>query len=433
MLFGVRYEKLLKMMVRTVFIILIGGVNMKCRYCGIENILEFIDLGQQPLANEYLSKDDLNKGQYYLPLKVGFCKQCGLVQVLDYELPQNIFNENYKYFSSYSSSWLEHCEKYVDMIVKRLGLNKDSNILEIASNDGYLLQFFKKYEIDAWGIEPSASVAQKAIEKGIRTEIVFFSEEYAKNKLSKKADLIIGNNVLAHVPDIGGFIRGLKAALSEAGTITMEFPSVWELIKNKYFDTIYHEHFSYLSFKFVENAFYDCGLEIYDIDRLQTHGGSLRIYAKHVENHNIKREKSVTDLLEVEEQAGVSSFDLYKKFGELVCETKYNTNFQLLKLKMKGKSIAGYGAAAKGNTLFNYVGIDKDIIEYVVDKSPYKQHLYLPGSQIPIYDISEINRSKPDYVIIIPWNLKSEIEQELKFIRTWGGRFITLLPNFMIW
>lgn len=406
---------------------------MKCRYCSNENVNEFIDLGQQPLANDYLSESALNKGQYYLPLKVGFCKQCGLVQVIDYEMPQNIFNENYKYFSSYSSSWLAHCEKYVDMIVKRLNLTQDSNVMEIASNDGYLLQYFKKYNIDAWGIEPSASVAQIAIEKGIRTEIEFFTEEYAKKKLTRKADLIIGNNVLAHVPDIGGFIRGLKAALSETGTITMEFPSVWELIKNKYFDTIYHEHFSYLSLCFVKKAFNDCGLEIYDVDRLQTHGGSLRIYARHMEYGDLEQKESVIELLNLEEEAGILSPDLYNEFGETVRKTKYNINYQLLKLKMAGNSIAGYGAAAKGNTLFNYAGIDKDMIGYVVDKSPYKQNLYLPGSQIPIYDINEIKRTKPDYIVIIPWNLKDEIEQELHFIRDWDGKFITLLPDFMIW
>jgi len=405
---------------------------MKCRYCSNETVDVFIDLGQQPLANDYLDENSLNKGQYYLPLKVGFCRQCGLVQVIDYELPQNIFNENYRYFSSYSSSWLAHCEKYVDMIVERLGLSNESNVMEIASNDGYLLQYFKKYGIDAWGVEPSASVAQIAIEKGIRTEIAFFTEEYVQKKLVKKADLIIGNNVLAHVPDISGFIRGLKAVLCETGTITMEFPSVWELIKNKYFDTIYHEHFSYLSFAFVQRAFQDTGLEIYDVDRLQTHGGSLRIYAKHSENGRLQRTERVTELMQEEELAGIRSLELYQKFGEMVRQTKYDINYQLIKLKMEGRSIVGYGAAAKGNTLFNYVGIDKDTIEYVVDKSPYKQNMYLPGSQIHICSIDEIKRTKPDYVIIIPWNLKSEIEKELNFIREWDGKFITLLPDFKI-
>ncbi|EOS75951.1 hypothetical protein C819_02026 [Lachnospiraceae bacterium 10-1] len=406
---------------------------MKCRYCNNKSINEFIDLGQQPLANDYLSENSLNRGQYYLPLKVGFCEQCGLVQVIDYEAPQNIFNENYKYFSSYSSSWLAHCENYVDMIVKRLKLERDSNVMEIASNDGYLLQYFKKYNIDAWGIEPSASVAQIALEKGIRTKIEFFTEEYARKEFAKKADLIIGNNVLAHVPDIGNFIRGLKIALAETGTITMEFPSVWELIKNKYFDTIYHEHFSYLSLQFVKKAFNDCGLEIYDVDRLQTHGGSLRIYAKHMENDNLKQTDSVTELLNLEKQAGILTDDLYNEFGKTVKNIKYNINYQLLKLKMEGNNIIGYGAAAKGNTLFNYASIDKDIIEYVVDKSPYKQNLYLPGSQIPICSVSKIKSTKPDYIVIIPWNLKDEIEQELDFIRDWGGKFITLLPDFLIW
>lgn len=406
---------------------------MKCRYCGKNKVYEFLDLGQQPLANDYLAIEDLHKGQYHLPLKVGFCENCGLTQVIEYQLPDKIFNENYKYFSSYSSSWLRHCEQYVEMIVKRLNLDSESNVLEIASNDGYLLQYFSRYGIPAWGIEPSESVANIAIQKGIRTEIDFFTEEYAKKNIADKLDLIIGNNVLAHVPDIGGFIRGLKIALAENGTITMEFPSALELIKNSYFDTIYHEHFSYLSFSFVCKAFHECGLEIYDVELLQTHGGSLRIYAKHGENEKLAVHESVSRLLAAENDAGIQDVQLYKKFGELVKKKKYEIAIQLLKLKQSGKTIAGYGAAAKGNTLFNYIGVDKDIVDFVVDKSPYKQKLYLPGSEIPICGIDEMKIKKPDYIIIIPWNLKKEIGTELGFIRDWGGQFIVLLPDITIW
>ncbi|MCI9082437.1 MAG: class I SAM-dependent methyltransferase [Lachnospiraceae bacterium] len=406
---------------------------MKCRYCGKKEIYEFIDLGQQPLANDYLTAANLNKGQYHLPLKVGFCETCGLVQVIDYELPDNIFNENYKYFSSYSSSWLKHCQDYVDMIVKRLHLDSDATVLEIASNDGYLLQYFNKYHIPVWGIEPSESVAEIAIQKGIRTEIAFFTEEYAKKNIKVKPHLIIGNNVLAHVPDIGGFIRGLKLALADNGTITMEFPSVWELIKHKYFDTIYHEHFSYLSFNFVCHAFRECGLEIYDVELLATHGGSLRIYAKHVENQLLDVHNSVGELLAAETSAGISDTNLYKDFGRLVRQTKFEITSKLLELKSAGKSIVGYGAAAKGNTLFNFVGIDKDFLDFVVDKNPHKQNLYLPGSEIPIYGIEEIKKAKPEYILIIPWNLKKEIENELAFVRTWGGKFMVLLPEVAVW
>ena len=275
-------------------------------------------------------------------------------------------------------------------------------------------------------------MAAIAIKKGIRTEIAFFTEDYAKN-IVKKADLIIGNNVLAHVPDIAGFIRGLKSALAPKGTITMEFPSVWELIKNKYFDTIYHEHFSYLSFSFVYHAFYDSGLEIYDVELLKTHGGSLRIYAKHRENELLAVHESVEALLAEENKDGIFDIELYKDFNVLVRQTKYKIASKLLEIKLDNKKIIGYGAAAKGNTLFNYVGIDKDIVDFVVDKNPYKQNLYLPGTEIPICRIDEIRKTKPKYVIIIPWNLKSEIECELSFIREWDGKFITLLPDVAIW
>lgn len=403
---------------------------MKCRYCKEQNLINFLDLGQQPLANDYVANDKL--GQYYLPLKVAFCEKCGLVQVLDYERPENIFNESYKYFSSYSSSWLQHCEKYVDMIVEKKRLTSESNVVEIASNDGYLLQYFKKYKIDAWGIEPSASVAEVAIRKGIKTDVNFFSKEYAISKVEPKADLIIGNNVLAHVPDIKDFVAGLKIALAKHGTITMEFPSLLELLRNNYFDTIYHEHFSYLSLYFVNALFENEGLKIYDVELLETHGGSLRIYATHSEN-DIDIMDSVGKLLYMEKTYGVAEKVTYLGFGRKVKQIKFQIVQALSSIKQEGKCIVGYGAAAKGNTLFNYVGIDADYMDFVVDKNPYKQGLYLPGSKIEICDIERIWSDKPDYIIIIPWNLKEEIEQDLEFVREWGGKFITLLPEIHIW
>lgn len=403
---------------------------MKCRYCDKEDLISFLNLGQQPLANDYVQKE--TSGQYYLPLNVAFCENCGLVQVIDYESPENIFNENYKYFSSYSTSWLIHCEEYVDMIVAKKQLTPKSNVIEIASNDGYLLQYFKKYGIDAWGIEPSESVAEIAREKGIRTDISFFSKDYAQNKLDKKADLIIGNNVLAHVPNIKDFVAGLKIALAEGGTITMEFPSVLELLKNNYFDTIYHEHFSYLSLYFVDSLFANEGLKIYDIELLKTHGGSLRIYATHREN-DVVIEDSVAKMLSMEMEYGIDDKITYLNFGEHVKQIKYQVVQTLSMIKQEGKSIVGYGAAAKGNTFFNYVGIDTDYVDYVMDKNPHKQGLFLPGSKIEICNINRIKQDKPDYVIIIPWNLKEEIVEQLNFIREWGGKFITLLPDIQIW
>ena len=403
---------------------------MECRYCKGTKLIKFLDLGQQALANDYAKNGMM--GQYHLPLKVAFCEKCGLVQVIDYEAPENIFNEEYKYYSSYSTSWLNHCEKYVDMIVKRNNLTAASNIIEIASNDGYLLQYFKKYNIDPLGIEPSASVAEIARSKGIKTDINFFTKEYAIKNIKQKADLIIGNNVLAHVPDIRNFVAGLKIALEKNGTITLEFPSLMEMLKNNYFDTIYHEHFSYLSLYFLKRLFENEGLKVYDVELLHTHGGSLRIYVTHFEN-SIKVQKSVEKLLQHEYEYGIADKMTYIRFGEHAKQTKYEIVKALLEIKQKGKRIVGYGAAAKGNTLFNYVGIDADYIDYVVDKSPYKQGSYLPGSLIEICNIDRIKQDKPDYIIIIPWNLKKEIEKELDFVKEWGTKFITLLPEIVVW
>lgn len=388
----------------------------------------FVDLGLEPLSNDYVKKEAVGKGQYELPLRAAVCNKCKLVQILDFEMPDSIFNAEYKYFSSYSSSWLRHCKNYVDMIVKRLDLNENSNIVEIASNDGYLLQYFKEYGIEPLGIEPSQSVADVAIEKGIRTEVAFFGTEFAQ-KMGKKADLIIGNNVLAHVPDIKGFVKGMKIALKETGVITVEFPHLLNLIKYNQFDTIYHEHFSYLSIVALKRIFEEQGLKIFDVEQLETHGGSLRVYATHIENMQVKIEEHVEEILQEEKKFGLEEKKVYQDFAKKVEQIKLNILEKLISLKKAGKTIVGYGAAAKGNTLLNYCGIGKEMIDYVVDANPNKQGNLLPGTLIPILSPDEIKKTKPDYIIIIPWNLSEEIQQELAYIREWGAKFLVLIPE----
>lgn len=401
-----------------------------CRYCKKELNTCMTDLGLAPLSNDYLDKENISKGQYTLPLKVYFCNNCKLTQVINYETPEGVFNSTYKYYSSFSTSWLKHSEKYVDYIVERLGLTQNSNVMEIASNDGYLLQYFKKYNIKPVGVEPSSSTAQVARNKGINTIESFFDLIFAKEYVNKygKLDLIIGNNVLAHVPFIGDFVDGLKCALNENGTITMEFPHLLNLMKYNQFDTIYHEHFSYLSILAVKRIFEQKDLKIYDVQKLKTHGGSLRIFATH-KNSRIEVKDSVRKVIEEELEYGLDDDKVYNKFNDNVKKIKFNIWKKLIDLKEQGKRIVGYGAAAKGNTLFNYCGIRNDVVDYVTDLSPYKQDLYLPGSLIPIVSPNKIKETKPDYVIIIPWNIKEEIINQLSFIREWGGKFLVLIPE----
>ncbi|MBR4574866.1 MAG: class I SAM-dependent methyltransferase [Lachnospiraceae bacterium] len=401
---------------------------MKCRCCGSNNIEEILDLGLQPLSNDYIAKDKLSKAQYFIPLRVGVCKDCWLCQVLDYEMPEKIFNEEYKYFSSFSSTWLKHCKDYVDMIVKRLKLDATSRVLEVASNDGYLLQYFKEYGIEPLGVDPARATAEVAMLKGINTIVEFWSERFAR-RLDKKFDLILGNNVLAHVPDINDFVKGLKIGLASGGTITIEFPQLVPLLENCYFDTIYHEHFSYLSFTSVNNVFKRCGLKLYDVEEQETHGGSLRIYATHDDNDSIVIRDSVALKLKSEHEIGIDNIDIYRLFSQKVRNIKYDSLERLISYKRDGMRIAGYGAAAKGNTFLNYVGAGKEFIDYVVDASPYKQGSFLPGTQIPIYDLDTIKETKPDVVIIIPWNIKDEIRELLSFVKSWGGKIITLMPT----
>ena len=402
---------------------------MKCRHCNHKMTHEFINLFNAPPSNSYLSYEQLNEPEVLYPLKVFVCENCFLVQIDEYKKSNEIFNKDYAYFSSYSSSWLEHSRKYVEMIVQKLDLFEKSHVIEVASNDGYLLQYFKERNIPCLGIEPTSSTAKIAKEKGINVIEDFFSFELAKSL--QKADLILGNNVLAHVPDINDFVRGLKMALKPNGMITMEFPHLLNLIIYNQFDTIYHEHFSYLSLMTVKTIFESKGLKICDVEELTTHGGSLRIYATHIEN-DVEIESSVDELISKEKIFKLDRIEGYQKFEQKVQQIKWNFIDFLLKAKKDGKTVVAYGAAAKGNTLINYCGIKSDAIKFVVDASPYKQNKFLPLSHIPIVSENEIKKEKPDYIIILPWNIKDEIINQLNYIKEWSGKWVLAIPNFEI-
>ncbi|MDR3063436.1 MAG: class I SAM-dependent methyltransferase [Methanobrevibacter sp.] len=403
---------------------------MKCRHCGHELKWEFVDLFNSPPSNSYLSKDQLNEGEVSYPLKVFVCDNCFLVQIDEYKKSDKIFNETYTYFSSYSSSWLEHSKNYVDMIVPKLGLDNDSFVIEIASNDGYLLQYFQEKNISSLGIEPTSSTAKVAKEKGINVIEDFFNSNLAI-KL-QKADLILGNNVLAHVPNINDFVKGLKLALKPNGTITMEFPHLLNLIKYTQFDTIYHEHFSYLSLMTVQRIFKSQGLKIYDVEELQTHGGSLRIYATHIENNSIPINDNLEIIINKEKLAKLDKIEGYKNFELKVQQVKWDLLNFLLNAKKEGKTVVAYGAAAKGNTLINYSGIKSDAIKFVVDASPYKQNKYMPMSHIPIVCEETIRKEKPDYILILPWNIKDEIINQLAYVKEWNSKFVIAVPNLEV-
>ena len=402
---------------------------MKCRFCGNGLKYEFINLLNSPPSNSYLTEEQLYEPEIYYPLKVFICDKCFLVQIDEYKKCDEIFNNNYAYFSSYSSSWLEHSKKYVEMIIKRLELDKKSSVTEIGCNDGYLLQYFNDKNIQCRGIEPTVNTAKAAMEKGIDVIEDYFGERLAKT--IEKSDLIIGNNVLAHVPDINDFVIGLKTALKPAGTITMEFPHLLNIIKYNQFDTIYHEHFSYLSLLTVEKIFKYQGLMIYDVEELSTHGGSLRIYAAHNTSDYVISE-NVLALISREKEARLDNIEGYVGLQSKAIQIKLDFLKFLLDEKNKGKNVAAYGAAAKGNTLLNYCGIKNDLIQFVVDAALSKQGKYLPGSHIPIVKETVLRESKPDYLIIFPWNIKDEIITQLKYVREWGCKFVILIPNLSI-
>lgn len=403
---------------------------MKCRHCGNKLAFEFIDLIGSPPSNSFLKLDQLNKPEVYYPLKLFVCEKCLLVQVDEYKSSREIFNNEYAYFSSYSKTWVEHAKNYVDMIINRIKLNEHSQVIEIASNDGYLLQFFNEKNIPNIGIEPTANTAKVAKKRGIEVIQEFFGSHMAK--VIPKADLILGNNVLAHVPDINDFVDGLKIALKPTGTITMEFPHILNLIKYNQFDTIYHEHFSYFSLLAVKRIFESYKLKIYDVEELPTHGGSLRIYATHSENNILGLSSNIEKLIKKEMKANLDNLEGYKEFQKCADKVKYNLLEFLLKTKRDDKRVIAYGAAAKGNTLLNYCGIKKDFISFVSDISPYKQGLFLPGSHIPVLHPDKIKSEKPDFIIIIPWNLKDEIIKQHSYIKDWGGKFVIAIPQIEI-
>lgn len=399
---------------------------MKCRFCGKELRTEFVNLGMQPPSNNYICMDKHLGRENFYPLITFVCDECKLVQTLDFNDCSELFTDDYAYFSSYSSTWLKHAKSYVDMITERLNLNENSKVAELASNDGYLLQYFNEKNIPNIGIEPCKSVAKVAIEKGVDTRVEFFTTEFATK--IPKCDLILGNNVLAHVPDINDFVGGVKIALKPTGTVNFEFPHLLNLINKNQFDTIYHEHYSYLSLIFVQKLFEAHGLEVYDVEELPTHGGSLRVYGCH--KGVFAPSDNVKSLLQKE--SALRDIETYKNYAEKVRETKRKFLELLIKIKREGKTIVSYGAAAKGNTLFNYCGVGNDFIEYAVDKNPHKQNHCLPGVHIEIKSPEEILKTKPDYVLITPWNLISEIMEELSYIKDWGGKFVVAIPEAQI-
>lgn len=407
---------------------------MKCRFCNTELEHVFIDLVNSPASNSFLEKEQLNEPEVFFPLKVFTCHKCFLVQIDEYKKSDAIFDSNYVYFSSYSKTWLEHAKRYTDKMTDFLGLNSGSQVIEIASNDGYLLQYFLEKNIGVLGIEPTANTAAVAIEKGISTVVDFFGTRLAGELAAKgtKADLVLGNNVLAHVPDIRDFVAGIKLVLKEKGVVTMEFPHLMQLVENNQFDTIYHEHFSYLSLGTVCQIFQSQGLSVFDVEELPTHGGSIRIYAAHSEDDSRSFSEKLQELLSREKSKGMTTLGYYANFQQKALAVKLDLVDFLIRCKREGKRVAAYGAAAKGNTLLNYCGIKNDLIDYVVDANPHKQNKFLPASHIPVMNESHLRNNKPDFVLILPWNLKNEICSQLDYIREWKGKFVVPVPKLEI-
>jgi 2-polyprenyl-3-methyl-5-hydroxy-6-metoxy-1,4-benzoquinol methylase len=407
--------------------------NAKCRFSGKPLEHTFVDLGMTPLANSYLTADQLNEAERFYPLHAYVCEDSLLVQLEQFESPDHIFSD-YAYFSSYSDTWLSHAREYTSMMIERFGFNRQSHVIEIASNDGYLLQYFNERGIPVLGIEPAANVAAAALEKEIPTRVTFFNSEVAKQlkEEGRQADLLIGNNVLAHVPELKDFIDGIKIALKPDGIFTMEFPHLLRLITERQFDTIYHEHFSYFSFLTVEKIFAALGLTLFDVEELSTHGGSLRIFGRHAEIGVPPVSGRVVELKAKEQQAGLDRLETYLNFGEEVKKTKRQLLDFIVNAKSEGKSIVGYGAPAKGNTLLNYCGVGRDFIDYTVDRSPHKQNHFLPGTHIPIKSPDAILETRPDYLLILPWNLKDEIVEQMACIRDWGGKFVVPIPEVQV-
>lgn len=408
--------------------------KFSCQYCKSKEYVTLCNLGMQPPSNNYRNADDLSKVEPFMPLKAVVCRNCLLAQLDYFEDATILFSEDYAYFSSFSTSWLEHAKTYASTMVERFGIGQDSLVVEIASNDGYLLQYFKQQNIQVLGIEPSKSVALAAIdEKGIPTEIEFFGKSTAEKLVRRygKADLMAANNVLAHVPDIRDFLSGFPIFLKNDGVITFEFPHLLRMLTENQFDTIYHEHFSYLSLTVVSSMLDDLKMRVFNIEELSTHGGSLRVYVCH-SNSKHNKEDSVDEMINKEAQAGLTDPKTYSGFQSRVDQTKRSFLKFLIDAKESGKCVVGYGAPAKGNTLLNYSGVRSDLLDYVVDRSPAKQGRFLPGTHIPIYYPDKIFETQPDFVVIMPWNLKEEIAEQLSDIRTWDGQFVTVIPQLCV-
>jgi len=407
---------------------------MRCRHCNTELTLPLIDLGSAPPSNAYLTEQTLHEPEKWFPLRVLVCESCWLVQTEDFAQADELFDKEYAYFSSFSTSWLQHAEQYMKDMTERFSLNEGSHVVEVAANDGYLLQYFKECNIPCTGIEPTASTAAAAREKGISIVEEFFGVALAQKLASqgKKADLIVANNVLAHVPEINDFVSGFTTLLKPNGVATFEFPHLLNLINENQFDTIYHEHFSYLSLTALETIFKENGIQIFDVEEYLTHGGSLRLFAQRSDTGVQTVSEQVTELRKREIDAGMGSDNFYKNFQEKANIVKDDLLNFLIKAKQDGKKVVAYGAAAKGNTLLNYAGVRPDLLSYVVDKSPSKQGKYMPGSRIPIHTEQFLKDDKPDYVLILPWNLKSEVIKQLSYIKENGGKFVVAVPQLEI-
>ncbi|MCB0097839.1 MAG: methyltransferase domain-containing protein [Caldilineaceae bacterium] len=404
-----------------------------CRFCGQALHHTVVDLGMSPLCESYLCAEQLNCMEPFYPLHVYVCDECYLVQLEEYVDPAEIFTE-YAYFSSYADSWLQHAKAYTQQMTQRFGLDKESFVVEVASNDGYLLQYFVEQNIPVLGIEPAANVAKVAEEKGVPTLVEFFGCESAARLAAEgqMADLIAGNNVLAQVTDVNDFVGGLKLLLKPTGVITIEFPHIMTLIEGNQFDTIYHEHFSYFSFYTAAKIFERHGLKLFDVEEIPTHGGSLRIYGRHIEDESKPVTERALALHAKEAAAGIADLEYYETFAEKVKETKRKLLDFLIEARRAGKTVVGYGAPGKGNTLLNYCGVRTDFLDYTVDRNPYKQGKFLPGTHIPIYHPDTIKETKPDYLFILPWNFRDEIMQQMSYIREWGGQFVVPIPEVTV-
>lgn len=409
--------------------------TIHCRFC--KSLLKhtFVDLGLSPIANDYIAPNQTESMEPFYPLHVYVCHRCFLVQLPEYRHENEIFTDNYAYFSSYSTSWLTHAKTYVEAMCKRFRFSQHQLVIELASNDGYLLQYFKEKNIPVLGVEPTRNTAAVAVKKGIPTITKFFGVDTAKMMIreGQKADLLIGNNVLAHVPDINDFVAGMQLVLKPDGILTMEFPHLLKLMQKNQFDTIYHEHFSYFSFLCVERIFAAHGLTLFDVEEIRTHGGSLRIYAKHTRNTRFPISNRVRKLKKKEIAFGLNTLFTYAHFRKKVAKIKFDFLEFLLKVRRLGKTVVGYGAPAKGNTFLNFCGTRTDFIEYTVDTSPYKQDHFLPGVKIPVYKPEKIFETKPDYILILPWNIKREIMNSLPEVKKWGGHFMTAIPKLTVY